>query len=146
MIIYADTSALAKQYIEEPGSQVVRQHVDGAEYRYTSAFSELELVATIEFSKRVRRIHSPEYRAIVSRIENDMHQGLFSLTDISLDILQRAIPIIRIRRLKAPDAIQLATALEISKRIGNELEFLCADRPLLAAAHREGLRCRDVSA
>ena len=145
MIIYSDTSALAKRYLEEPGSHVVREYLDDAEYRYTSAFTELELIAAIEFSKRLRRINSPEYRTITVRLTADFHQGLLSLIDINDKILQRAISMIRVRGLKAPDAIQLATALALNKRLAHSLHFLCADQPLLTAARKEGLRCRDVS-
>ncbi len=146
MILFMDTSALAKRYLDEPGSRLVREHLDTAEYRYASAFTELELIATIEIAKRLRRINSPEYRTITARITADCHEGLLSLVDINDDILQRGIPLIRVRHLKAPDALQLATALELNRRLNDTLHFLCADHALLAAARREGLRCRDVSA
>lgn len=146
MICFADTSALMKRYCVEPGSEQLREYLLHAEYCYASAFSQLELVAAIEFAKRQRRINSPEYRGITAKLEADIRRGLYSLIDVNADILQRAMPIIRVRRLRAPDAIQLSTALEIQKRVDSELQFLCADHHLLTAARAEGLRCRDVSA
>lgn len=145
MNFYADTSALMKRYLDEPGSNVVRKYLDEAEFRYTSALTRLELVSAVEFSKRIRRINSPSYRVISAKLEADVHQGLLTLMDISPDILKRAIPIVRVRQLRSPDAIQLATALEVSRKVDGEFYFLCADHALLVAARSEGLRCKDVS-
>lgn len=145
MIFYADTSALAKRYLEEPGSDVVHDYVEQAEFRYTSALTHLELVATVELSKRIRRINSPQYRLVIAKLGADIQQGLFTLMDVSPEILKRAIPFIRIHHLRSPDAIQLSTAVEISRRMSGELHFLCADHALLKAARAEGLRCKDVS-
>lgn len=145
MIFYGDTSALAKRYLDETGSDIVGDYLDEAELRYTSALTQLELVATIESAKRIRRINSPNYRMISAKLETDIHQGLLTLMDVSPGILKRAIPLIRIRCLRAPDAIQLATALELGKQINGDLHFLCADHALLDAARSEGLSCKDVS-
>jgi predicted nucleic acid-binding protein len=145
MILYSDTSALAKCYLEESGSDTVRRFLEEAELRLTSAMTQLELVATIELAKRIRRINSPSYRSQVAALNKDFNSGTLSFMEISSEILKRAIPFIRVHRLKAPDAIQLATAIEGSKSYQGELHFLCADHALLDAARREGLRCKDVS-
>lgn len=145
MIIYGDTSALAKLYIEEEGSAYVQDVLLSAERLLTSSLTRLELVSAIEGAKRIRRINSPTYRVQFSTLESDIRKGTLSFVEIGASVLNRAVSLIRIRRLRPPDAIQLATALEVNRRLGRELFFLCADRALLAAARSEGLRCKDVS-
>lgn len=145
MIVYADTSVLVKCYLEEPGSARVREYLESAQLRMTSALTQLELVAAVEFAKRIRRINSPDYRTQIAAMQTDINTGALSLLDMHPSILKRAIALIRLHQLKSPDAIQLATALDANKRYRDALSFLCADRTLLAAARKEGLRCRDVS-
>ena len=48
-------------------------------------------------------------------------------------------------RRNAQDAIQLACALDAQERLGDSMQFLCADHGLLEAARLEGLKCKDVS-
>lgn len=145
MILYADTSVLVKCYLEEPGSTRVREYLESAQLRVTSALTQLELVAAIECAKRMRRINSPNYRTQIAAIQADVGTGTLSLLDIYPPILKRALSLIRLHKLRSPDAIQLATALDANKRSRGAFYFLCADRPLLTAASKEGLRCRDVS-
>lgn len=145
MIIYIETSALVKCYLDEPESGIVNEFMEDAELRVTSALTQLELIAAIEFAKRIRRINSPVYRAKTAAMNADIGVGRVSFVDISPSILKRAIPLIRVHRLRSPDAIQLATAVESARRFSKELFFLCADHALLVAARAEGLRCKDVS-
>lgn len=145
MAIYCDTSALAKRYLHEAGSAQVHLLLEAGEDIFTSAMTHLELISAIEIAKRARRITSPDYRTAFANLENDVRKETLTLLDVSPAILQRATPLIRVRRLRAPDAIQLATALELRKRLPLDPPFLCADRHLLTAASKEGLRCRDVS-
>lgn len=145
MNYYADTSALMKLYLDESGSTDVIDILKDATGLISSALTHLELVASIEFAKRIHRINSPIYRAQFSALELDVRKGMFTFIDVSPSILKRAIPLIRVHRLKSPDAIQLATAIESNKGYAGEIQFLCADRALLDAARREGLRCKAAS-
>lgn len=145
MIIYVETSALVKCYLDEPESGIVNELMEDAELRITSALTQLELIAAIEFAKRIRRINSPAYRTKTAALNADIRVERVSFLDVSPSVLKRGISLIRVHRLKSPDAIQLATALEGNRRYEGEISFLCADRALLVAARAEGLRCKDVS-
>lgn len=145
MILYLDTSALTKRYLDEPGSQFARDLIESAELRVTTVLTQLEIVAAIEFAKRIRRINSPVCRAHAAAVDKDVRDGTISLLEISQEVILRAIPLARVHRLKSPDAIQLATALAGRRHYGRDFQFLCADRTLLQAARAEGLRCKDVS-
>lgn len=145
MIIYFETSVLVKCYLDEPESGYVNEIMEGAEFRITSALTQLELVSAIEFAKHIRRINSPVYREKSAALNADVGAERVVFLSITPSILKRAIPLIRVHRLKSPDAIQLATALNAQKEYQGDIQFLCADRALLGAARREGLRCKDAS-
>ncbi|MBI5298749.1 MAG: type II toxin-antitoxin system VapC family toxin [Deltaproteobacteria bacterium] len=145
MIAYIDTSALAKSYLEEVGSRHLDSLLIEIEHLETSVFTELELIASIERAKATRRIDSPAYRNITHRMEQDIQNGKISLTQVETIIWKTAKRLIKQRRLRFGDAIQLACALDARKRLGDSMQFLCADRSLLEAARLEGLHCRDLS-
>lgn len=145
MAIYCDTSALAKRYLNEVGSAHVNELLEEGQYIVTSAMTQLELISAVEIARRIRRISSPDYRTAFGNMEKDVRKGTLSLIDISPEMLKRAAPLIRIHRLRAPDAVQLATAIEMQRHLSLDITFLCADHALLVAARAEGLRCKDVS-
>lgn len=143
MISYCDTSALAKYYQEEPGSARMKNLMAQSEKIVTSALTELELTSFVERSKRERRIDSPTYRTIYGAIEKDIRSGVIGLVEIESAILKNAKQVLRQRRLKVQDSIQLATALAVHKRSGGAVDFICSDHALLEAARLEGLRVID---
>lgn len=145
MILYCDTSALAKRHLDEPGKQRIEDLCRIAETLFTSAFTELEMTALVEQAKKVGRIRSPDYRGVLLDLEKDFHGTFLNLIDVSPEIIKASLRFIRLRRLRAPDAVQLASAVTTNQRLSSGLSFCCADHRLLEAARLEGLRCEDVS-
>lgn len=145
MICYLDTSALAKKYLQEAGSETLLKILSGARYLMTSFLTELEMLVTLEQAKRQRRLDSPAYREACHAFEEEIRDASIGLIPLDRDLHQAAKRLIRQRRLRAPDAIQLASALSLSVSSKGHCWFLCADRALLDAARLEGLRCHDVS-
>ena len=141
MILYADTSALVKKYIAEDGTQETQDLLHECDYVVTSAFTELEMLSTVEISKKLRRIASPSYRNILGAIEKDFQEGSLVIINITESILKTSKRLIQQRHLRAPDALQLSSALQTKKRLGTNVEFLCADHTLIEAARLEGLSC-----
>lgn len=146
MISYLDTSALAKYYHEEPGSVRMKQLINQEGELVTSVLTELELTSFVERLKRDRHIDSPAYRIVHHSIEKDTHSGKIGLVEIEAVILKNALRLIRQRRLKVQDSIQLATALAVHKRFDGSMDFVCSDHALLEAARLEGLKCIDPTA
>lgn len=144
MIGYIDSSALVKRYVGEPGSE----HVEGLFHEVitmmTSAITELELVSFAERARRESKMNSPEYRRVIAAFERDFQEGAISLLAIDQNVLRNASRLIRQRRLRVQDAIQLASALSSHQSIGGEMAFICADRHLLQAARLEGLKCLEI--
>lgn len=144
MILYVDTSALVKRYLEEEGSRYLRSLFDDCDVLVTSLLTKLEFISTVERAKRAARINSPTYRTITATFEKDTRVGAISFIQIATHIIDVAARITRARRLKPPDAIQLASALEAQPLRHSSYHFLCTDQALNEAARLEGLRCIDV--
>jgi predicted nucleic acid-binding protein len=140
MILYCDTSALLKHYIEEAETEAVQRLISSSQQILTSLITELELTSALERLKHEKRLDSPTYRATFSALDRDIQNGFISLTQISSEVSKHAKRIIRQRRLRCPDAIQLASALRSEKEYGR-IEFAAFDRRLLEAAKFEGLKC-----
>jgi len=140
VILYIDTSALAKNYLEEISSRDVRNLIDGARQIVTSVLTELEVTSTLERAKHGRRINSPSYRTAVESFEKDLRREVIAFIAISQAIIDDAKRIIKHHRLRPPDAIQVASAKHAMKAISPLIEFLCFDEAVVDAAKREGLR------
>ncbi len=145
MIYYIDTSALAKKYVLEPGSEGLLQFLLEANYLLTSFLSELETLATLERAKKMHRLDSPALRQTIKFFEKEIDSGEIVLIPFDAAIHKIAKRLVRQRHLRAPDAIQLATALSLGPLFKERSIFLGADQLLLDAARLEGLRCYDVS-
>lgn len=142
MILYCDTSALLKHYIEEAETAAVQKRIASSRQIVTSLITELEFASAVERLKQERRLDSPAYRAAFSVLDRDIQRGFIGLMGVSPEISRNAKRIIRQRRLRVPDAIQLASALETEKECGH-IDFATFDHKLLEAAKFEGLKCVD---
>jgi hypothetical protein len=146
VIYYIDTSALAKKYVLEPGSERLLKFLAEADNLLTSFLTELETLATLERAKRMRRIDSPALRQAIQFFEKEIDLGEIVLIPFDATTHKIAKRLVKQRHLRAPDAIQLATALSLGSLFKERSIFLGADQLLLDAARLEGLRCYDVSA
>ena len=62
-IIYLDTSALVKQYVQEPGSREVQQLIKSAGHSGTSLITRTEMAAALARAARRQIIPSEEAQA-----------------------------------------------------------------------------------
>lgn len=142
MIVYLDTSSLVKLYVDEQGSEQVRELARDA---YTIATSWLAYTeARSAFARKHREgvISPEEYHQRVAEFEREWGVGYLTL-EVSYNILQDAGNLAVKRALRALDAIHLASALHIADGAGppTSLIFSSADGRLLVAAQAEGLSC-----
>lgn len=145
MLFYADTSALMKRYVRESGTDHLLDLLAEAEFLFTSALTELEMIAGLERMKKMGRLDSPSCRIVAASMDQDLLKGSLSVLGISQEVVSLSRRVIKQRQLRVPDAIQLSSALLTQRRSHTPTHFLCADQKLLDAARLEGLRCLDVS-
>lgn len=145
MILVIDTSALVKKYLAEEESQNLFSLLAETKYLLTSALTELEILATLEQAKKMKRLDSPGYRRAFTLAERDFKEEVITVVEINKPILQLAKKLVTHRRLRAPDSIQLATALESDRLSAGIVPFVCCDRYLLEVAKLEGLKTFDLT-
>lgn len=135
-ILYADTSALVKLYVDEQGSAPMLELVHGASEVASSVLCWPETLATFARRQREGLLSTDERQRLADRFVDD-HAALVSvaLDGRVLELVQRLVVD---HPLRSADAIHLASALFLAEQ-GLDLRFACSDRPLLAAARAERL-------
>lgn len=142
---FLDSSGLVKRYLTEIGTGWVRRITDPA-YSNTIIVAEITQV-------EVAAALAARYRASggISRAERDGAVRLlvrhftteYRPTPITRTVLDRAVNLTQIHRLRGYDAVQLATALLVNDALLSAglpaLTFVAADNDLLVAARAEGL-------
>jgi predicted nucleic acid-binding protein len=140
---YLDTSALAKRYRDEPGTEFIDACfalLEKPENKAATSFlTFLELLAMASRLRKGQQITQESHDRTVAQILQDMNT-YFALSGFNFRILARTVQAIRVHA--APDAQQLATALELEpvlKQLDERLIFIADDEDLHEAAQREGL-------
>lgn len=139
MILFADSSALIKLYLPEPGSDRMLAAAEAAELAI-SPLAVAELHAA--FARRLREglLMVAEYDRVAVQFEAERELMIDVLPDANL--LSRIPALCRSHPLRGADALQLASALAL-QREGLEVTFAASDRALLTAAAVEGLPTLD---
>ena len=148
---FLDSSALVKRYLNERGTEWILA-VTAAGARDIIVIAQIAPVEVLSgVMRRAREGLLGERTAREARLLIDRHANreyeVVALTD---DVIRRAEDLLERHALRASDAIQLASALQSSDRLGTTtsgaLQFVSSDARLLAAAEREGVTTVDPSA
>lgn len=142
MILYADTSALVKLYVTEPGSTEVRVAVQRSVALCSHAIAYVEMRAAFAGAERLGRLTAAGLARLVSEFEQDWETMRRIRTDTPL--LRRAGALAESEKLRAYDAIHLAAAERAAHALaGPQFRFLAFDEPLNRAAASLGLSLLD---
>ncbi len=136
MILYLDTSALVKIYVEETGSARVREKAHQAEGLATSRIAYAEARAALARKLRERGLSRTGYRSVVEDLNRDWED--YFILDVSDAVVKFAGSLAEEHALRGADAIHLASALALGKQ-AESLVFSCFDGRLDRAARKEGL-------
>ena len=140
MIYFLDTSALAKRYLSERGSNRLRRLLDRkADIFYQTFLTPLEVASALYRRLRSREISPAELSFLLRAYVAHCHED-YLLLPYSDALMDRASALIARHALRALDALQLASALELRDSLPAEahpLAFLSADDRLLEAAREE---------
>lgn len=136
MIRFFDTSALAKRYISESGSPLVRttlrvHPVSVARITYA------ELAASVARAFRLAAISEAQRDAILARLARDFSR--LHVVEVRAALVGLVPELVVRHPLRGYDAVQLAAALTVHAS-GQSVEFWSADAALCQAAAIEGLR------
>lgn len=141
---YFDTSALIKQYVNEAGSDWVRQlfSPEHAHLFLTCRLTMPEIYSA--FARRLREgsVTMTSYTTNVRAFESDV-VTIYRILELTPAVIQDVRYLLERHPLRANDAVQLASALIANRLLIaanlTPLQFLSADERLIQAANAEGL-------
>lgn len=143
MIVYADTSALVKLYVQESHSDQVAETYDAASVVATVLIAFVETHAA--FSRALRTDALAEDDATQARISFEHNWSDFLIVDVDNALVEAGARLTRQFPLRAFDAVHLAAAVRIQSRLDEPFLFACFDRQLNAAATSVGLNTLKLS-
>jgi len=141
-VIYLDTSALIKRFVDEVGSPLVSTLVADRGPVATSKVAYAEVFAALARRKREGHLRQRQYAVACSQFESEWRAYL--RIDVTDEVLVRARDLTRKHPLRGFDAIHVASALELKVALSEEVTFSGADQRQLDAAAAEALRVLHV--
>ena len=141
-MIYLDTSALIKRFVEEKGSSLVQSMVASGEAVATAKIAYAEVFSGLTRKMREGYLDNAQYDLACHQFESDWQA--YVRVELNDDLLLLARGLIRRHALRGFDAIHLASAVSLNTMIDEVVTFTAADRRLLRAATAEGLKVVNV--
>lgn len=137
MILYCDTSALIKRYVEEEGTDTVDSLWSASLDIATSMVAFAETVAA--FSRKLREgvLTEKEFAETLRMFKTDFDS--FILISVTTALNATIERLVNRYPLRGFDAIHLSSALMFSNSGSVPMQFACYDRTLNEAALGEGL-------
>ncbi|HEX2202916.1 MAG TPA: type II toxin-antitoxin system VapC family toxin [Longimicrobium sp.] len=145
-MVFLDTSALVKAYVEERGTESVRGLLArGDTELFLSKHVALETLATFAYKLRDQQITTRRYREI--RADFYATYQRYNVVPVTDDTIETAIDLADQHRklgVGSVDLIHVATALEIQARVPETpLTIICADRSMRLLARAAGFEVFD---
>jgi uncharacterized protein len=138
VIAFLDTSAFAKRYVLEQGSEEVTNLCQRADSLIVSVICFPELVSTLSRLVREKRLAQVEYRRLKAAVIGDMKD--IDICQITPAVLESVTSLLEVHPLRAMDGIHLGCALVVAPDV-----FISADHRQIAAARKAGLKVVNVS-
>ena len=134
-MIYADSSAIVKRYLDEPGSVRVREGWPAIDHVFTSRVAYAEVHAAMARKHREGEMSALDFRRMAASFDKEWLSFDHVLVDPAT---LREIPrLVRRYPLRGYDAIHLAAALWIRQRMDRPVDFWVSDARLASAARTE---------
>lgn len=133
MRVYLDSSAFAKRFVEENGSDGVEALCDAASELGLSVLCVPEIISALNRRLREHQLTQPQYNEAKRRLLADVRDA--DIITLTTSVIGSAIRVIETSPVRAMDALHVACALEWEAE-----RFASSDRQQLAAAHKAGLK------
>lgn len=135
--MFLDSSALAKRYVEEPGSDRLEQILSSASALGVSVICVCEVVSALCRRRREGMLSAQEYlKARSAFLEDVADSSLINVTDA---VIARAMALLERWPLRSSDSLQAASAAEWNADL-----FVSADERQCAAARSAGLPVEEL--
>jgi hypothetical protein len=137
--VFLDSSALAKRYVEEPGSDRLEEMLSSASSLGVSVICPSEVVSALCRRRREGKLSPQQYLKAKQALFEDIEDA--SLVNITDQVIARAVEILERWPLRSPDSLHIASAAEWSAEL-----FVSADERQCTAARAYGLRTEKLPA
>lgn len=137
MRVFFDSSAFAKRYVREEGTDVVLSWCDQATELCLSGIALPEIVSAFCRLQRENRISPAQYRHFKAALMADISDA--AICDLTPEVLRHSIIALEKNVLRGMDAIHLGSAFALNVDV-----FVSADARQCAAAAQAGLRVVQV--
>jgi predicted nucleic acid-binding protein len=142
-LIYLDSSALIKHYVQEIGTERVREKLGAGNPVFTSVLAFAEIHSALARRFKDKSISPNEFVAARSKFDLDWAVS-WGAVDLTASVLSIVRNIVDQFALRGADAVHLASAIWLrdtatAGKIGSQLLFLSSDKQLAKAAADFGL-------
>ena len=145
---FFDSSALVKYYVNEQGSAWVESIIDAPSPHFIvlAQIAGVEIVAALSRRVRMGTVSATNATAAIRLFRGDF-QTRFDVLPVTSHLVEEAMNLAELHRLRGYDAVQLAFALtyeaQLTARGVGPLTLISADNELTQAAQAEGLLTDD---
>jgi predicted nucleic acid-binding protein len=137
MKTYLDSSAFAKRFVEEQGSNAVEAVCAQATELGLSVLCAPEVISALNRRRRERALTPSQYRQASQRLLDDVRDA--DIIQLTPAVVGSAIQVLEASPVRAMDALHIACAFEWGAEV-----FVSADARQLAAAKRAGLKTKQT--
>lgn len=139
MTEYVDSSALVKRYVEEEGSEELRELLTGGQLAASVTVTYVEIASALSKASRLGRLREDEARRAFATFESDWQASIAQIQTTD-GVLHQAAELVWRHGLRGCDALQLAAAVWFQGETREPVLFATYDHALVAAARKERVR------
>lgn len=137
MKIFLDSSAFAKRFVEESGSQEVERLCSQATELGLSVLCVPEVISALNRRLRERNLGREDYARAKQRLSEDVHDAV--IINLTPDVIHLSIGILETHAVRTMDALHIACAMAWAPDV-----FVSADRRQVTAAKIAGLKTKGI--
>src|SRR3989338_1901926 len=115
MKFFFDSSAIAKRYIKENGSDLVDQLFLEADSIVVSSICLPEIMSALARRLREKKLNIVQYNQCKRSVIEDF--SAFEICQLSSEVIRRSIKLLEHAELRTLDALQLACAIETKESV-----------------------------
>ena len=137
MKTFLDSSAFAKRFVDEAGSDKVEAACEQASELGLSVICVPEIISALNRRRRERSVTATQYAEAKQRLLEDVRDA--DIINLAVPVVGSAIGVLEESPVRAMDALHIACALEWGAQL-----FVSSDKKQLSAARRAGMKTRAV--
>ncbi len=137
MKTFLDSSAFAKRFVDEVGSDKVEDSCARASELGLSVICVPEIISALNRRRRERSLTATQYVEAKQRLLDDVRDA--DIINLAASVVGSAIGVLEASPVRAMDALHIACALEWGAQL-----FVSSDKKQLGAARRAGMKTHAV--